>query len=115
MVELRDRLKALPPPLRVFIFFILFLAGASLWAGLLATFLFLRGENPLLKVSAIESAIYSAVMYLYLLGLTAWFWKKIEKSSLQEMGLPFSRPSLRSLLGWSLFGFVMLALLRGIE
>ncbi|MGE5707374.1 MAG: lysostaphin resistance A-like protein [Bacteroidota bacterium] len=105
-------LISLPSTLRAGAFVGLFFAGGALWLGLLAGILLLVGTNPLHGVHPIVQSLYSTGLYLYLLGLTLWFWHRIEGASLADMGLTFSGKSLG--LG-ALFGFGMLLLLRGAE
>lgn len=105
-------LISLPSTLRAGAFVGLFFAGGALWLFLLAGILLLAGYNPLHGVHPLIQSLYSTVLYLYLLGLTLWFWHFIEDASLADMGLAFSGKN----LGFgALFGFGMLLLLRTAE
>jgi membrane protease YdiL (CAAX protease family) len=110
--SLSPKIASLSPIKRIATFLGLLFAGGGLWIAIFAASLFLLGQNPLQGLTSTHQAVYMGGLYLYLFALSAWFWFKVEGSSLPEVGLKLSFPNL---LGGTLLGLGMILLLRFIE
>lgn len=95
-------------------FFGTLVAGVLVWVAIL---LLLWGVSPAIlttpdKIPETALNLYAIGLYLWLMALVLFFWRKVVRRSWTELGL---RPSGRSFLTGILIGGACMALIMGLE